>query len=392
MNILRRLFLVLFSVGLGLALLSTAWAHVGVATIGNRNTVKSWLVESGFYDNVVDAVLETVNKEQAEEGDTQIPIDDPQVQAVVSTAFSPTFLQDNVEKVLEGTYSWLEGDTTKPEFVIDLATAKQQLADGLSNYAVSRAVSLPACTFEQMAAMTDGFDVLNATCLPPGTSAQAAATELKNEILTSEEFLGDTTFSGEDFKIEEDGQDVSLDNSQFQRMQDAYKLATYGPYVFGILSVLLALAVLFLSASKRRGVKRVGIIFIIAGALLGLSFLAFNQSSSWLNNRAQVLSGETTAGRALAAGMVNAINKDISSLLLWYSLGFLVLGIGAVVFASLYRRKSKAIKEPAEPKPPIDDSPKIIDTPKDDKPAEAKKEPPVAPKSSKPPTKIKVQL
>lgn len=379
----------LFGIALFFCLTGLAWAHVGTATIRNRETVKSWLVESGFYDNVVDTVLEAANQQESESGEADIPVDDPQIQAITKDAFSPGYLQENVEKVLDGTYAWLEGRTPKPEFIIDVSMAKQKLADGLANYAVSRAANLPACTPDQMAAMTDDYDALNATCLPPGVSPQAAAENLRYEILTNEEFLGDTTFSGDDFKIEENGQKVAIADSQFRRAQTVYKVTGYGPYIFGVLAVLMAAAVFFVSSTRRNGLRRVGIIFISSGLLLGLSYLAYNRSSSWLNSRAQDLSGETSAGRELAAGLVDVIGKDISSLLLWYAIGFTAIGVIGVLISIFYKRQRSGDKpKVAEPKPPVDDSPK-------DEPAQTDK--PVSPrkeaadgKKPKPPTKIQL--
>lgn len=357
MSFIKRLLLSLAVIGLGFALLATAWAHVGVATIGNRETVKTWLSEGGFYDKVVDIVLESTSKDAYEEGEETFAVSDPKVQAIARDSFSPAFLQENMEKFLDGMYGWLDGDTANPEFVIDLSQAKQRMADGLANYATERAAGLPACTPDQLEGLNDGFDPLTAPCLPPGVSPAQAGAATSEKVL-SEDFLVENTLSGEDLKVNDNGQQASLNDSQLGRLPAAYKLATYGPYVFGVLALLLATAVFFLSPTKRLGVRRLGIVFLTSGIILGLTFLAFNRSASWLSGRAEDLSGETGAGRALAAGIVKAVNQDISGLLLWYAVGFLAIGIAGLLLAALYKRPGKNSDKPSEPTPPTDDSPK----------------------------------
>lgn len=398
MNILRRLGLAVLAVVLFLSLLSTAWSHIAVTTLGNRATVKTWLNESGFYDHIVESVLDNVNKNsEADEGggesNQQIPVDDPQVQAVVATAFSPDFLRENVEKVLDGTYSWLEGDTAKPEFMIDLTEAKQRLADGLGNYAATRAASLPVCTPEQTAALTSsGFDSLSAPCLPPGVDPQAAGAEIRNEIMTNEDFLKQTSFSGDDIKVTSEGQEVAVDQAEeFRRVQQSYKLATYWPYGAALVAILSAVGVIFLSATRRKGIRRAGIILLVAGIFLGISYSGFTQLSNWANKQALDVGGSSTVSEELIRNVLGVISDDITTLLLWYALGFGLVGLIAILL-TIFVGKSKQPTEPVhkDPVPPVDDSPKQ-DPAK--KPIEASKPattaPPVAPKKKAP---RKIQL
>ncbi len=386
MQILRRLFVGFCATILLFALIGTAWSHIAAATILKRDTVKSWLSESNFYDNASQAVLEMANKstKEGEQEQGGVPLDDPKIQAIAKSAFTPAFLKENIEKVLDGTYAWLEGRADKPEFSVDLAPAKQKLAEGLAGYAVERGASLPVCTPEQMAALTGDIDILSASCLPPGTDLNTLAADLQRQLLNDQQFMGDTSLSGDDITVTDNGQEVTLDNApSFKYVQRAFKLAAMSPYLFAIAAILSALVIVFLSGNKLAGLRRTGVIFITAGVIVGLSYILINRGSNWLDQQAAELAGETNAAQSIASGMVQAVYNDIGSLLLWYAIGFIVIGIAGIVTARMLGRKSSGgpkVDSGTEPKPPVDDSPK----------PEPAKSTVNRPESPKPPRKIQL--
>lgn len=361
MNILRRMALATLGTIMLFALLGAAWSHVTKATLGNRDAVKRWLNESQFYDRVATSVLEQASKGHAESDKQSIPVDDPNVRQIVNTAFSPDFLQRSIESVLDGTYNWLEGNSDKPEFRVDLADAKQRLADGLGNYAVSRAASLPACTAAQSAQLSqEGFDALNAPCLPPGVNPQTAAADLRNQIITSEDFLGETSFSGDDLKVTSNGREVSIDQAaEFKRLQSAYQAGLLAPLLLGLTAVAAAVVIVFLSSSKKSGLIRAGLISLTAGLLLAISWGVLASGSNWLSKRAADLGGESSVSRELAADMVQAVIADITGVLRWYAIGLALLGLALIVGIKVINRGRKPEPDkPTDPTPPADDSPK----------------------------------
>ncbi len=358
MNILRRIGLAVCAAILGISLLGIAWSHTSVATLQDRSTVKGWLHESGFYDKVVEAVLQNAEG-QAELGQN-IPVGDPAVQAVVKDAFNPQFLRENAEKVLDGVYSWLEGDTARPEFSVDIGGAKQRVAEGVGEYARITAAGLPACTPEQLAQFTSGFDVFSATCLPPGVTPEQAGAEVRASILANEDFLGDTMFTGDDLTVSVDGQETTLDNTDFRQLQQAYRFSTLAPFVFALAAVVLAAGMLFLSPTKRQGVRRAGSVLLASGIVLGLTYLIASRGSSALSRYAEDISSQTDAGRDLAVSLANAITRDISGFLMWYAIVFGILGIVALLGAAFLKKSSKKPSPSifSEPAPPVDDSAK----------------------------------
>ena len=391
MNILRKFGVGLAVTVLSFSLLGLAWSHVMTATVLRRDTIKDWLASSGFYDQITDVVLESASKNQSE-GDKKddLPVDDPQVRAIAKESFSPEFLRSSIEEVLDGTYGWLEGDTDKPAFSIDLAEAKQKFADGLGNYAINRASALPACSNEQLQAlMAEGgeFNALTTSCVPPGTDVQAAGAQIRNEILASDEFLEKTSFSASDIKVQENGREVPIDQaSNLKSMQDAYQFAKNGPFLFAGLALLAIAAIVFLSASRRTGIRRSGVVFILSGLLVALVWFGLSQLSNLAKTRASDSLNDSSAGKELGLRFVDVVFQDVGKLFQWYGIGFVVLGIAAIIVSWKLGKSDEPEgrkDDSVDPKPPIDDSPKTdLDTVEEEK---KPKEP-----SAKPPRKIQL--
>ena len=119
---------------------------------------------------------------------------------------------------------------------------------------VDKAATLPPCTAADLpAAQNDqgGFDVFNATCLPPGTDANAAAEQAKNQILQGE-FLKETTLSAESIKNEK-GQPLS---EQLKQVPANYQRIEQAVYSIGAVAFLMGLLVVLLSQNWRSGARR----------------------------------------------------------------------------------------------------------------------------------------
>ncbi len=339
------------------SLLGLAWTHTVNLTLRDRDTVKGWFDKSGFYDRIVGSVLENVDQAGEEAGEG-IPVDDPAVQQVVAEAFSPEFLRQNIEEVLDGVYGWLEGRSETPEFTVDLTPAKRRLADGLGNYAAERAATLPVCQASQM---TGDFDALNATCLPPGLTPAAAGATVRQELLNNEEFLKQTVFTADDIKLENDDREISLGNVEQARLaRDGYRRAGQMPIVILIIALLAAAGIVFLSGTRRTGVKRICIVMIVSGVLLGLSWLIMARISDVLSDYVATPDDGPVAARQLANDAVRVVIDDLRRPLLWYALGLTLVGAGGLIVNSVIKKKRIDHNDtPASPVPPVDDSPKV---------------------------------
>lgn len=316
--------------------------------IGSADNVKKALAKSGIYTTVVSDILAQAQKEQAKQPGTQemdIPIDDTRVRGIISDAFPPEYLQTNTEKTLDSAYAWLEGDTPRLSFTIDLQDAKLRLADGLAAYAREKATTLPPC---QPGSTPQGgeLNIFEATCKPPGTDANLIAEQVRSEIVNGE-FLKDTKLSADSIKNEQ-GQPL---DEQLEQAPANYQRITQGIYALGAFTLLLGVIILFLSTSRRVGIRKIAIIAITVGTLTAIS--------GWL---ASVVLGKLATSPGLDQPLQQTLVTVVKNLsndacTWWIGLGLLLvaLGIGALVALQATKPKKdppeatgEAIKPPAK--------------------------------------------
>lgn len=354
MNILRRSGLVILAAILSISLLGLAWSHAFQTTIRDKNTVKSWLEESGFYDKTVDIVVDNIAKNSQENG-ANLPKDDPKLHEIANDSFTPDYLKQITEEVLNGTYGWLEGKTDGPEFSVDLTEVKSKLVDGVSEYAASRAASLPACSAAQSAQMAKNgsFDTWNATCLPRGLTPEKVGQQIKTEMLTSEDFLKDTEFNGEDIKVTlGDGKTVPIGSTeQSKNIQDAYKWTAFGPTILGVLTLLSAVGIFFISSEKHRGIRRIGGIMLGNGIVLAISYLVVSRLGNVFD---YIETGNNSDAKELVSNFVGAVSSDLGRIILIYAVAMLIVGIACLLSASMMNRnnqpksEAKTIEQPTD--------------------------------------------
>lgn len=312
------------------SLLLTFGLALGVQRVlGTPTVVKQSLKQSGIYQTFVANALDQAQKEQskqpgAEAQNDQIPINQPEVRAIIQQAASPAFLQTQTEQALDSTYAWLQGKSPHLNVTIDLTDVKTRLADGLGKYAEQRFASLPACTSRS----TSGSDVdpFNATCVPKGFSASQAAAQAKNQILNGE-FLKDTKFTADSLKL---GNGKTLEQ-QLQAAPIAYQRANQGVYGLGLLVLLLAMALVFLSVTRRSGLKKLAVTFITIGLL---SILIGWLSGIGMNWATDAMTKTTGSGQPLQQSLLAVAKQLVSHLRTWwmgYGILLTVLGTGTLV-------------------------------------------------------------
>ena len=245
MNVLRKIFVGGLAFFLPLTLAGLAWSHVAVTTLGNRNTVGGWLEDSGAYNKLTDVALDSAKHD---ENPDDIPLDNPEIRKIANQVFNADFLRSNSETFLNGIYDWLEGKSETLNFQINIADAKNRLAEGVGGYVANRATELPRCT-----AIPTEFDVYSADCLPPGVSAEQVGEQARSQVLNSKDFMPNSSFSAADIKFkDENGQQTSLaDAKQLKQFQNSYEWAKRVPLILAILSATLATGIVMLSQIGR---------------------------------------------------------------------------------------------------------------------------------------------
>jgi hypothetical protein len=341
MNTVRRFGLAVVGAILFVTLITTAWADVAARTIGRRDTVKAWLDESGFYDNVTKAALEGLRSVEGEETGT-VPVDDPNLQTQIRSIFTPEFLKENIENLLDGTYNWLDGKVDKPDFAIDLRDVKVRLASSLGQYAAERAATLPPCTVPQ-----PEFDAFNANCLPSNVSVSDVANTVETEFLNNPEFLKDEVLTADSFHKPGEGQTVTFfATPNADHIRSAYKLGSWAAPILAFLALLSLGVIILLSSTRRAGLIRAGFLTIGAGVVLGLTYIGMSQLPNALNDLSRNnIDQARPATQELVTDMINVISSDIRNVVLIYTLIYLFLGVALIVISKLIRKDKELVAE-----------------------------------------------
>jgi len=315
---------------LGLGFSWSAW-HV----LSQPDYIKKTLRTSGIYQSFIDDVIKQKANEVTASG--ELPANQPEVQSLVKQAFTPELLQSQAEGVIDGSFDWAQGKTATLNTNIDLTAAKQKLADSMAAYAENRVKSLPTCTAATMPAAT--VDVLQATCVPPGFDATAAANQARDNVLNGD-FLKDTKLSADEIQTS-NGQTLQ------QQLHDGpviYQKIKWTVYAQAILAAILAIGLVVFSSTKRIGIRRVGVISIWTGALnAGLAWLS-SYGVHYISHKLAQTNASNQPLQQKVFTIVQGIMDDIKVWWLWYSL--VVFGIG-VVLVLVYRFTQRTPKEQA---------------------------------------------
>ncbi|HTH72029.1 MAG TPA: hypothetical protein VL737_01545 [Candidatus Pristimantibacillus sp.] len=309
--------------------------------------IKSALKQSGIYQTAIPDALEQAQKDQQKNGQSggdQLPLDRPEVKSIVQNAATPDFLQTQSDTILDAVYAWLQGKTAKLSFSIDLTDVKGRLADGVGQYTQQRLASLPACA---PGTVPQGdVDPFNATCLPKGADINALSAQARSQI-TGGDFLKDTQLNADTLKSK-DGKTL---DQQLKNAPDIYKKSSMGVYLLGLLVLLLAMAIVFLSKTRRSGFKKVAIIAIVIGTLISLLGWAVSFGLEKASTKIDISNPAQRSGLKVAQVLAN----DLRMWYLVFGLTLVGLAIATLVAQGFIKPKdgietapAKAEKEPVE--------------------------------------------
>lgn len=364
----KKFLLVISSGLLKLTLFTLAIIGAVLFVFGTPEGAKKALNDSGLYDNAVDSVLEATAKEAKKESGDVLPLDDPAIQSAVKDAVPPELLKDSSEVIIASLYDWLNGKTEKPEFAIDLNETKTKLVDGIAGAAQSRYEGLPVCTLEQLQSVGTDVDPFNAPCQVPGLASSSIAERVRQELLTNNEFLKDTVITADNLPKDEQGNGIA-DN--FSAVPGIFGLIKSLPLLLGFVSLLLAVAVMFLSESKRIGLRRIGItlvgtgIFLLIGSLIGI--LLFDQA-----NKPGKLVQEGNEYNANIIKGLQSLFDGLNQGLMRYYIAYIILGTG-ILLTLWYQGRGAKVTHDEAPKPPEPLDDQVSDTkPTEEAPKETK--------------------
>jgi len=321
MNILRRIGLALstFLFSSSITLMVTLVCLFFI--VNSPNPIKKAIGSSGIYETAAQGILT-----QSDESAASLPVSDPGVRAAFNAAFPPKFVQNSSEQVIDSMYAWAHGTTASPEFSIDLNPAKTNFANNLAAYVEQKVTALPRCT--QAAPLPTSIeDVLALTCLPRTITPAQTGERIRTEVLASELFAANSRIDASTLKDTE-GQPIT---NQLAFVPQLYRYYTVGLYVLPVMILLFATAILFWSATKRAGAKRIAWLLISVG-ITALIIAAINV---WFLQTAMTLLNDSAAG-SLQAKLPIVLESLAVDMRLWLiGMGVGYISIGVIIFVIL---------------------------------------------------------
>ena len=336
MGFIKKLFYhttgILFKVTLVLLPLVFAITQI----VSSTSSVERALQNSGVYDNFVLIVLDNSAK-QAKSPQEKLLLSDPEVRAVIQKSFPPETLEASATSVVKGVFGWLQGNTTEPEFTIDLSGTKERLTANLTAFADKRIRSLPVCTQQQLQTINPQGDLLSLPCQPPGVDIAQLSSQFSNDLLANVDFLDKPTITNETLSKESD-KSVTADLEQVPK---TYQAAQASKWILLGVSLVLACLLVFVRRDKQAGISYVAWSFIGAAAFwliaIIINWFVINRAGSSINDAAQTIALNGTKSLANDAAVIIGL----------FVIGYAVTGIGTILIMHPRSSRTDKLSKPA---------------------------------------------
>lgn len=336
MPVLKRILLALLLPLLPLLLFLLALDFAVLRVAGDPQPIKEHVKESGIYDSAIDTLLKTASSPD-QKTSTEISPDNPIVREAFKKAFPPGLIEAQTENFIDSIYRWLKGDTTVPDFRLDLTQAKAVFVEEVAASAENRAANLPVCPRGQI----EFSDPFSATCLPRGASPSLAAEKIRSELGNNESFLSDPVLTADSFKSGKNPEKSVFAGSS---LPGVYQNLKQGRTLLIALTLLVIAGVIFLSPSLRLGARRVGTGLLLVGAGVLIAVFITNKVFTealpdiLAKSENPVLNGKL---EILIENLVRNTNKVFSA----FGWAYTALGVGIVAGTIFIQRGNKKTPE-----------------------------------------------
>lgn len=297
-------------------------------TLNAPDAIKHTIAKSGIYDTVSasDILLENSDLSSAATSDEIIA-------SALNAAITPAYVKSSSEKLIDEIYNYIHGDVPAPELSIDVSDVKAQFADNVAQQVKQKFESLPVCT-ELKIPSTSIESLLGASCAPVGVSSQQASDYARTEIMNTSLFSND--------RLDLAGLTGVGESSIVKPLTDlrgVYPYFTALLYGLPILGFILTISILFLSATKRRGVKSIANTLLSAGIINGIVALVV----TWLIGVFVV--GSAPGGSVAVGGFERIVPELLGNFASWWLGGAAVLlGSSIVLYIILATTRPPKLK------------------------------------------------
>jgi hypothetical protein len=266
---LRKGFVHLLSLILLVSLIGGAVATSVDMSLTHPAKIENWLGQSNLYSHFLSNAINQAQKSAGgNDQSSTVSLSDTAVQQAAESAFPPSLLQQDVNTFLNSNYAWLQGKTTTPDFTIDLTSAKQNFAKQVGKYVEVYSSQLPVCTTAQLIQLQNqSVDPLSATCRPANISPATLGAQATRQLSTSGSFLSNPVITANTFHPKDKGQGQPY-YQKLSKLPKLYRLTTKLPLVFAGIGIVSIPGIIFIAPRKRKGLRRVGVVFLEAGIIL----------------------------------------------------------------------------------------------------------------------------
>lgn len=344
MNTFRKIVTIIATPLVSIFLLIAVILLSLTVTVGKPITIKQWLGDSGMYPALAETAVKEIADSTISVDNQSVSLDRPEVRAGLQQAITPAFTESAIENVLDGTYVWLQGTTSKPEYAIDIAPLKSVVIDGLAQSARARLARLPACSLTAVPTTIDPFTI---TCQPPALLIELQIAKLRQDLSNNNQLLPDATITADTTLDSEKLAAGTATNSseqpwyqQAEGLPAAYRWTHLGPWIFGALAAGLGIVIIFAARTKRHGLR------LLAGAVLGSGIVLslVGGIGILLSHNSTVTFDPNTATAALqtaAVAVARLATDAIGRIQLWWGLGFVVIGVTGLIVLRVTAPKSE---------------------------------------------------
>ena len=132
--IIRKIYSIIFGIILTICLIILPLFILIKSDLGSSAKIKSWLRQADLYTIVVNNLSAQISNGISQVNFQVKPnISTTEVNQSLQTVISQQFFYQTVGSVVDSNYSWLNGQTPKPDFLIDLSSVKNNIVYSLVN-------------------------------------------------------------------------------------------------------------------------------------------------------------------------------------------------------------------------------------------------------------------
>jgi hypothetical protein len=310
-----------------------------VSAFNSPQPAKEALASSGIYNEFIGRAVDRAG------GSISRIIDfEPEIRDVIVTSAEP-YVREDMEKGLDSMFAWIKDPSKEVSFMVDAAKAKEPVSQAVGDHVQQMIEKLPVC--ESLPRNFNPNNPFTWDCKPENVNL-ATYHEAFSGLVSDHRFWETTTFTLDDIA----GITEEELTSDYQVIADSYGALMIVTWISGILAVLGIIATWFLTRSVRRTLRRVGISFIIAGAILVVISITVSVVTGQLvaaefdSNNVQRSIGE----------VINNISGVLGGWLLWSGIVGAIVGIAALVGSFLIKGDTKSTKPVSTTTPPSTDT------------------------------------